>query len=147
MFDEMFHHRVEIIKDVLRLNTQGHDTFARDPIVAFGIPRRLIAPPVRFSIDFDRDQGVAAIEVDRIGTGGMLSPKLDAGRPAAQHGPQSDLGQRHRAPKSARLPDRLARTTQHSACPLYLDEHGSFLLEATERRGGWPPTPARRRCR
>jgi hypothetical protein len=90
---------VDILEDLPRGYPEGVDFSSGKPGVARCIPPRPISKGVGFPIDFDREPGIAAEEVENIGPAWMLSAELHSLRLMSQALPKNHLRQGHRLPK------------------------------------------------
>jgi hypothetical protein len=69
-------HGRHIIKDGFSGNPKNANTLASKPGIANLILGRLVAAPMRFAIDLDRQLRVRTKEIEHIATRRMLAPKL-----------------------------------------------------------------------
>jgi hypothetical protein len=101
-------HRVQIMQDFDGGNSHGPDSSLVQPCVAGVVAGGPITPFVRLAVHLDRKAGVAAEEIERVGSGWVLPAEFEMLGPRAKDLPEQDLGETHRAAKTTRLPDGAA---------------------------------------
>jgi len=80
--------RTQILEHFPRRNAKRPYPAQRKPGIARVVPGGTIPTRMRFSIHFDRQPQGVAIEVEHIGTGGMLTPKFQTRRALPQFLPK-----------------------------------------------------------
>ena len=70
------------------------DPLLPQPGIALRIALRPITHVVNDAIDFNRDLGLGAVEVENVGSDRMLAAKVNAVGRALEQAPQQDLGKR-----------------------------------------------------
>jgi len=112
----MTNDRLEVVQNICRPYAQRLDALEPNGLIPTNVPLRAIPTIVRFPIDLDRQPRLAAEEVQYVGAKRMLSSKFQPGWSSAQHTPEQDFGQAHRATKPARPKARIG-TRSHKNCP------------------------------
>ncbi len=98
-------------------NPEDGYTARRQPPIPRLIALRTITAAVRFAVDFHREPQGSAIEVEHIGSGGMLSSKLMSARTFSKFAPQQTFRQAQFATKFSRVAYGRSWSVQHRACP------------------------------
>ena len=80
-------HGIQIVENVTGWNAERPKTKNRELAVARAIPRRLLAPAMRFAIDLDRQPRGETCEVQAVGADRMLPTELEAARSAPKSPP------------------------------------------------------------
>ena len=116
--------RIHIAENVGSGNAERPDPCCLKPSVPFVVPLRPITTRMRCSIHFDRQPGIAAVEVQNIRARRMLTPELEALGTLTKRLPEDDLGQSHLSPKAARAtrgrrPRLWCNIFQHTPPPCY----------------------------
>ncbi len=115
--DDLFDRRANVPKHVSRRNPQRQNAFVCKPRISNSIPLRPVTHVVGDAVDFDRQPRTGTVEIEHIGTGRMLSPKLPAAGTITQRSPQQDLGKAERPAQLASAFDRAFRAPQHRRFP------------------------------
>jgi len=108
---------LQIVQHARGGNAQSMDIVQHQPGIARCVERRPLSTIMRFAIDLDAKQRVRTEEIERVGTCGMLTTKLERAGAFAQFTPENDLGQRHVFSLLPGKPYRFSRTFEHCPCP------------------------------
>ena len=95
MFYNCFRRSLDIRENFACGNTQGVDSMAGCPLVPHSILLRLLGIVVDHPIDLDCEASVAAVEIQDIIAGFVLTAELEAVRSPAKQPPQQDFRQCH----------------------------------------------------
>ncbi len=95
---------IGIAKNFDSRNAHSPDAARREPGIPSSVSLRPIAKPVHLAIHFDREPGIATVEIKTEFAGGMFMPKFESCRPLAKLSPEETFGQAHLAPSRPRLP-------------------------------------------
>jgi hypothetical protein len=127
---------LQISQHVNRRNPQGHDPMQFQPRITIGIKFRLIAHAVRFTVDFNAELCVRAIEIEYIKAAGMLLAEFDTAGAEFEFTPQQPLRQRHFLPQRPRADYQLPITLQHDLTPPRNGEVGRDEADRRSTDGG-----------
>ena len=97
----MNYRRFEIGQHFFRWNAQSQNSGSGKPEITRLISLRSVTEIMRITIDFDREPGIAAIEIQNVRTARMLAAEFQAKRALAQFAPKQALWQ---AQFAAQLP-------------------------------------------
>ena len=85
----------QIRQHILRQNTQCGNSVPGKPRVARFIQQGTAAKIMRSAVDLNRQTGIAAEEIEHIGSAWMLAAEFEAAGALAQFRPQQNFGQGH----------------------------------------------------
>jgi hypothetical protein len=111
--DEALHHAVEGAKHIARRDPDDLDALAGQPRITGCVSLRVFAHVMRHAVDLDTRERCFAIEIEHVGTGGVLATEFQAAGPGAEGSPEEDFRQGHGAAEGAGLFDRWSSWAEH----------------------------------
>ena len=89
------HNRTDVIQYIARRYAHCANPDLREICIANGVARGLIPARMGFAIDFDRQPGIAAEEVEDVRTAGVLTPEFETVRACPKNTPKDHFRQAH----------------------------------------------------
>jgi hypothetical protein len=115
-FDNSEYHRLHIGQYTGGRNAKRADACDPQPFISRLVSRRLVPSPVDLAIDLNSQSRRFAVEIQHVGTRGMLTAEFEIAGPCSQGSPQQHFRQGHCPPKRSRSSDGSLCGSEHAPC-------------------------------